>query len=227
LNFDYTYVTLFGRPIFEPMVLVTNSVLLLVCVFCFKQLVKFKSAYSSQMAGFIIMIGISSFLAAIDHAAHYQLGKLFFDLVFFVSNLLNLIAIYLLFKASYNYYTFAYNNINKYVLILIPLWLIVLLFVVILNNNFLIIKIHAAFVLVYTLVVHLLVYRKNREIGSRFIVFGVSISFLSIIVHSVKFSFHAWFNYKDIAHVIMIIALIIIYIGIKKNSEAIVSEFSN
>jgi hypothetical protein len=176
------------------------------------------------MAWFILLMGISSCFAAIDHAAHYQLGKLFFDLIFFISNLLNLIAIYFLFKASYTYYNWNFKNAKKYVLILIPIWLTAILVVVILNNNFLIIKIHAGIVLVYTLIAHQLVYQKNHEKANQWIVNGISISFLSIIVHSIKLSFHAWFNYKDISHVIMIIALIIIYRGIKMNSATMAAK---
>ncbi|MES2678745.1 MAG: hypothetical protein V4635_02620 [Bacteroidota bacterium] len=220
MNFDYTYIFLFGRQIFEPMVIVTNFILLLISIYCFRQLVKFRSAYPSQMAWFIIIMGVSGCFGAAAHAMHYQYGKTIFDVIFFISNTLNLLAIYFCFKASYTYSSFWGRPLSRKFSIFVLAWVGVLIIVTLINNTFLLIKIHAGIALVYSLIVHYLGYKKNNDKGSRVIVTGISVSFLSIVVHSLHLSLHEWFNYKDIAHVIMIAALVIIYRGIRMNAES-------
>jgi hypothetical protein len=88
-----------------------------------------------------------------------------------------------------------------------------------LKNNFVMIKVNAGIILVFSLITHLKIYNLTKEKGSRLIVLGILISFLSIIVHSLKLSFSDWFNYKDIAHVIIVISLYVIFTGVKANAE--------
>ncbi|HOZ87068.1 MAG TPA: hypothetical protein PL029_04870 [Bacteroidia bacterium] len=219
MKFDYTYIILSGRQIFEPMVIVTNFILLLISIYCFSQLVKFRSAYPSQMAWFIIIMGVSGCFGAAAHAMHYQYGKTIFNVIFFISNTLNLMAIYFCFKGSYTYSSLTGKPLNKKFSAFVLAWVGVLVIITLINNTFLLIKIHAGIALVYSLIVHYMGYKKNNDRGSRVVVTGIGISFLSIVVHSLHISLHEWFNYKDIAHVIMIVALIIIYRGIRMNAE--------
>ena len=222
MNFDYTYILCFGRQVFEPMVLLTNFILFLVSVYCFKRLIKYRSAYPSEMASFILILGISSCFGAVAHAVHYQLGTGFFQVVFFSCNMLNLISIYFFFKGSYTYFNLQREKVaNKKVLGFVIAWIMLLLIVEAVQNEFLLIKIHAAIVLIYGLTVHFLAFLK-KDRGSGTVVLGIVISFLSILVHSLKFSVDEWFNYKDIAHTIMIISMIVIYRGIKLNSDRLI-----
>lgn len=100
-------------------------------------------------------------------------------------------------------------------------WVLALLIFSGIQGNFLIIKIHAAIALLYSFIVHYIVYRRTEEKGSGLVVLGIFISFLPIIVHSLKFSIDEWFNYKDIAHVIMIISLVVIYKGARLISDGL------
>lgn len=221
MNFDYTYISLFGWPVFEPLVIVTNVIMFLVSLYCFKRLRAFRHPYSTQMGGFMVIMGIAGLFGATAHATHYQLGVPFFNVIFFISNMLNLISIYYCFRGSYTYFTLVRSRqTNKNVVRFVIFWIVLLLIITLVNNTFLLIKIHAGIVLIYALTVHFLAYR-NHSRGSGRVVAGILISFLSIVVHSLKFSFHEWFNYKDIAHVIMIVSLLIIYSGIQLNAESI------
>lgn len=223
MNFDYTYITLFGLKLYEPMVAVTNFFLLLISIYAFTHLIKFREKYSSQMAYFIIIMGISGCFGAAAHAMHYDYGKTLFDVIFFISNTLNLLAIYFCFRGSYSYISHYGKPANKYILAIIFVWMLVLITITLLNNNFLLIKIHAGIALVYSLIVHAIGYKKHGDKGSAIVVTGISVSFLSIIVHSLHISIHEYFNYKDFAHVIMLIALMIIYRGIHMNATRMYS----
>jgi hypothetical protein len=216
MNFDYTYISIFGYPVFEPMVILTNLLFFILCCVYFKRLSSFSNTYANQMAWFMLLLGISTCFGAVGHAVHYQLGEAFFGAILFLMNAFSLFSIYFCFRAPYTYSQPGKEPSKRYIFLVLA-WVIILLVISAIKGNFLIIKIHAGLVLLYSLIVHYLAYRRTNERGSAFVVLGIFISFLSIVVHSVKLSFHEWFNYKDIAHVIMIISLIVIYKGVRLN----------
>jgi ABC-type enterobactin transport system permease subunit len=215
LNFDYTYITLFGCIIFEPLVIVTNVIFFTLCFIFFKILYRYPGLFAKQMAVFLILLGTSSLFGALAHSVHYQLGTVFFDAIFFIMNALSLLAIYYCFKAHYTFHHLGRQPSKMYVWLAFA-WVMALLVYSLLESSFKIVKAHAALVLVYSLIVHYLSYRTSNENGSRLIIIGILVSFLSILVHSLHFSFHEWFNYKDEAHIVMIVSLIMIYRGTKQ-----------
>ncbi|MDO9001431.1 MAG: hypothetical protein Q7W45_16820 [Bacteroidota bacterium] len=218
MNFDYTYIILFGYIIFEPMTILTNLLIFIFSIYCFKSLAKINHPYSTSFSWFVLLVGISSCFGSLAHAVHYQSGKVFFDVVFYISNALSLVSIFFCFKSAYLYYTNDKINPHKKITYLVIAWVVGLLIFALIKNNFVIIKINAGIVLVYSIVSHYLVYRKTNDKGSVFVISGIGVSFLSIIVHSLKLSINEWFNYKDIAHVIIFFSLILIYKGVKLNA---------
>lgn len=129
-------------------------------------------------------------------------------------NAISLIAIYFCFKSANTYFFQNKTGQKKYINYLVITWIIILLVVTLLQNNFLLIKIHAGIVLTYSLVIHLISYKKGGK-GSSYVAGGIIVSFLSIVTHSLKLSVSEWFNYKDISHVIMLISLMLMYKGVR------------
>ena len=204
------------------MTILTNFFIFVFSIFCFSQLSKFNNPYVSSWAWFTLLVGISSCFGSTAHAVHYQLGKPFFDVVFYISNALSLISIYFCFKAAYLYYTRNKINPHKKITYVVIAWVSCLLIYALVKNNFAIIKVNAGIVLVYSIVVHGLIFSQTKERGSKFVVIGIAVSFLSIIVHSFKLSIDEWFNYKDIAHLIILVSLIIIFTGVKLVAKTLV-----
>jgi hypothetical protein len=200
------------------MTIVTNLLIFIFSIFSFKQLSKFNNLYANSWAWFVLLVGISSCFGSTAHAVHYQLGAVFFDVVFYIMNAFSLISIYFCFRAPYIYNTLNKVNPNKKVIYFVIAWIACLLLYTLVRNNFLIVKIHAGIVLLYSFTVHLIMYIKTKEKGSGLIIAGIGVSFLSIIIHTLKFSIHEWFNYKDFAHVIIFSSLIIIYKGVRLNA---------
>lgn len=215
MNFDYTYITVFGYPVFEPMIIVTNGILFMLSLRYFSELRRTGSAYHRQMGAFMLMLGISSIFGAIAHSTHYQLGMTFFKITWFMMNATSLVSIYFCFRSSFTLSTDG-APAKKALVYGVIAWIAVLLVFSAIKADFLLIKIHAALVLIYALTAHFLHQRKTASPGSTLVVWGILISFLSIVAHSLKWSVHEWFNYKDIAHVIMIVSLVIIYRGAEK-----------
>lgn len=226
MHFDYTYIILFGFKIWEPMVLVTNTIFFILCALYFSRLNKSQHAYSKQMAWFMLMLGTSSVFGAVGHAVHDQLGDVFFKVIVFLMNAFSLLSIYYCFRAAYTYMNLERETSKTYIYIVMG-YVLILLIVSGIIQNFTIIKVHAGIVLLYSLIVHYMVYRKTNDKGAQWVVFGILTSFLPIIVHSLHFSFDDWFNYKDIAHTIMIISLIVIYKGAFKISQGLLSQASS
>ncbi len=217
MEFGSTYIFLFGFKIFEPMVILSNLLIFLVSLYCFQNLKRFENKYAKQSALFIILLGTSTCFASVDHATQYQLGVPFFRIILFISHSLNILALYFCFRAAYTFYLIS-EQPNKTVLLIILSITGVLMILALLTGSFLLIKIPAAVVLIYSLIVHYLGYRKNID-GSGLFAFAVVVSFLSIIVHTLRLAFSDWFNHKDIAHVIIAVSLFLMYSAIKTNSE--------
>ncbi len=179
------------------------------------------------MGWFLLLVGISSCFGSVAHAVHYQAGEVFFNVIFYIMNALSLISVYFCFNAPYTYYNINKASKNKVIPIIVMAWIGAVLVYTLIQNNFLIVKIHAGIVLLYSFITHLMIYSKTKEKGSGVVVLGIGISFLSIIVHSLKFSIHEWFNYKDLAHVIIAVTIFYIYKGASIVSEKLVTKKAN
>lgn len=220
MQFDYTYITLFGFIFFEPMVILVNLIFFLCSLYYYLKLLKFNNSYTRQMTWFMFMLGISMAFGGAGHAVHHQLGLSFFNVLLFFMNAFSLLAMYFCFMGPYTYFK-AGKKPAAWLRYTILGWLVLMLVYSMIAQNFTLIKIHAGLGLIYALTVHWIMYKRFHHPGSGKIVIGMCVSFLPIIVHSLKLSFGEWFNHKDIAHVLMVISLVIICKGIQTNSEDI------
>lgn len=214
LNFDHTYIILFGLKIFEPVTILTNVFVSIFCFYAFIKVNRLKTRLSIGWSYFFLLIGVSSLVGSIAHGAHYQLGNLFLNTIIFLMNAISLIAIYFCFKAANTYIMLNKPEPKKYATYIVIVWIIILLGFTLIYNNFLLIKIHAGIVLTYSIVIHFITYFRKQQ-GSGWIAFGILVSFFSIAIHSLKLSVSDWFNYKDIAHLIMLASSILIFIGVQ------------
>lgn len=214
LEFDYTYTTLFGAQIFEPVTILTNAAIAIVCVYSFFQLNKTKTNIAFQWSMFFVLIGLSSIVGSLGHGVHYQLGNSFFKCVEFFMNAISLIAIYYCYQAAHTNYSIQKTKQTKLLRNIVIVWITLLLLITIWFSNFILIKIHAGIVLSYSFVVHLITY-KRKIAGSGWIAFGIGVSFISILTHSLKVKLSDWFNHKDISHLIMAVSLLLIFKGVQ------------
>lgn len=170
------------------------------------------------MGWFLVMLGASSLFGAVCHAVHYQLGDQFFNNVFFISKSLSLVSVYFCFRAPYSYYT---PKPDKRIIYTVLTAVIALMLFNLVKGTFVLIEIIGGVVLIYSLVIHILVYKRTHEKGSRLIITGIFISFLSLIVHLFKISLHEWFNNKDLAHTIMVVTIFFVGNGALLNAKAL------
>ena len=202
------------------MAILTNLLIFLVALYYYLNLKTIKGKYAEQTAKFVLLIGIATCVSALAHGMQLQMGENIFRIILFVSHLFNLTALYFCFKAAYTYQlqNKGENKLISFGAIVITCSLIIFS---ILTRSFLIIKIPAGIVLSYSLIVHFIGI-KNKDKGSGIFVAGILIAFLSILVHTLRISFHQWFNHKDIAHIIIVVSLVFMCKGVK-----LISEFQN
>ncbi len=218
VNFDNTYITFAGIHIFEPLVLLTNSILFLIGIWFYLKLRKTTGEYNRRKSNFILMLGISSVLGGLAHAIHEQVGSVFLKLIIAACHLFSLVSAYYCLLGSYQLYVQTEGKANYWVKRIAISWFSLVLIWVAYTNQFAIITAHAGLVLMFALWVHLRAMKMDYT-GSGYVAAGISTSFISVGVHLSKFSLHEWFNYKDIAHVFMIVALIFIGKGLVKSSQ--------
>lgn len=217
MNFDYTYIRLLGFTFFEPLAILSNVSFFFICLYFFFRLKRFNHQYGVQMRWFLLLLGAGGLFGAVAHGVHYQLGVTFFRWTFFIMNSISLVSFYYCFRAPYTYYT-RHSAPSRIIISLAMVWLFSMIVLSYVFENFLLIKISAGLVMLYSMVVHYLLYRRNSEKGSALIVTGILISFGSIVVHSMRLTIHEWFNYKDLAHAIIMFSVFFIYRGIMLNS---------
>jgi hypothetical protein len=220
VKFDYTYKIIYGLKIYEPGVIVTNLILLLICIWFFIKLMSLKNIYSRNMAGFILMLGLSGCIGAVIHATHYQLGWSFLRIMNFASNVINILVAFLCFRGSYHIQNYRTRRNRNTMLNVSLVWLIAVIIYAWVRSDFIVITIHAGLVLLYAFYTH---YRldKNEFAGTTWVMGGIVVAFFSILVHLFKLSFHHWFNHKDLAHIFMIASLLLMGKGILMNSRVL------
>lgn len=214
MNFDGTYIFVLGFKLFEPVTILTNLFILLFCVYASLKLLRYHSKTIKLWRNFFFLIGLSSVLGSVAHAVHDQLGSGFLHLFMFSMNAVSLIAVYYFYRAAYNYFNHEKTDISNTYNFIVLLWIGVLLTITFFQNKFILVKIHAGIVLIYSLITHILTMKRGFR-GSGWIVSGIIVSLSSIIVHSFKLSFGDWFNYKDISHLIMLTSCILMYTGVR------------
>jgi len=220
MKFDYTYITVLGYTIFEPMVLLINSIFFVMTIIFARRLFLFKNNYARQMGLFILSLGAGMIFGAIGHAVHLQAGERFFSLILLLMNLCSLFSVLFCFRGCYFLLKGAES---KKMLYGVSGILAAMLVVSMIRGDFTIIKVMAGLVLLFALYAHHMDWKRNRRPGDNQVKVGILVSFLSLISHSLHISFGEWFNHKDVAHVIMTVGMMIIYIGIRKNAEDLVA----
>jgi hypothetical protein len=97
-----------------------------------------------------------------------------------------------------------------------PIQLIIYFIVLLIVQKYIITILDNALGLIPIMILHFTA--REKEEYYHWVGYGITISFITAIVHGAKFSLHAYFNYNDIAHVFIMMSLTVIFLGIKKKA---------
>lgn len=87
-------------------------------------------------------------------------------------------------------------------------------FVLALNRSFLVVTVNTALGLVPVMLAETLAFRRGHR-GSGWVAGGLAFSLLTALVYLLTLSIHPWFDYIDLAHVMMMASLLAIYRGVR------------
>lgn len=221
-----TYFDLLGCRIAEPVTVLTDILLSVFCFYFYNKLhvAKHQTELGKYWRFFFLFIGLSTFIGAVAHGLKEYMPQGLFHMVWMTMNLISIPSSYYLLKVTITLSHFTEEKKKNLSSISLVGMCFLGLFTII-YNQFDIIKINAAVVILLTLVRHYHSYKRGYT-GCGYIFFGFAFSLLSVIVHSLKISYSEWFNFKDISHVIMNISLYIIFTGVllKINHQATTIE---
>lgn len=202
--------------IHEPVTVFTDYIITLLCFFFNFKLRKTNTESSvKNWNRFFLFFGLSTFLAGCAHGFFEIKEGIEFKSVWLTGQLLSIISTYGAQQATLNSVLQHYDKKNywnlSYKLQLLTFSIAVFIF-----HNFLVVIVNTTLGLIPVMVFHFMDRKKTKAHG--LIAYGILISFLTAAVNGLKLSLHNYFNYKDIAHVLIMISLFVMYKGIKQKA---------
>ncbi len=184
----------------------TNLLLALLCFIFFTKC----KAVSPQWKWFFLLMSISTFLGVLVHGLRdifsnqsifntWMLMSLVSGTALFFAQLHTLKSIYVL--ATKERIWTRIISVQLLLFYVLMLWF----------GSYQVVKIHGTIAMLPIMAVHLL---RPDFTGGKWISFGISLSIISAVVHSQKFSFSPWFNYNDIAHVVLMATFYFTFKGV-------------
>ena len=159
---------------------------------------------------YFLLLGLATFWGGlVTHAFIYLLS----DVWKVPGWLTGMVAIALISSSSVEYNKeIIGKNITAVLYVLILVELITVMAITTFSINFKWTGYHSAFGLVAIVApLHAQCWRKSRDLASRLILISIFIFCLSGIVFTLKISPHIWFNYVDLTHIILALAVYIFY----------------
>lgn len=208
-----------GLRIDEPVTTLTDFLFAAVCLFAY-----FNTKEHSHLKGpnlyrwFFLGTGISAIISALmGHAFLYRFG-FGAKIIGWEANVLGasvaqFAAIYHT-RRSISETSFRRLLLTNYVEVILALALTAVIF------SFIVVEIHTAYGLLgMVTVLEIIHYRKTGSVLSRNMLIGVGIAVLAVLVHIFKLAISVWFNHLDLSHIIMCIAMYVMYRGVKYDIE--------
>lgn len=212
-----TTIYLGGVAIRQPVAVFTDYIITALAFYFYLHLNRLPNASTAtiEWKRFFLLLSFGTFLGGCSHAffqVHEGVGYKSFWLSM---QALNIFSVYRAQQATL--YSVLQNSEKKYYWSLsYRTQLILFVIAVFVFHNFWVVIIDSAIGLIPIMIIHFIDAKKVRS--SIWIAYGISVLFLAAIVHITKFSFHTYFNYLDIGHVLIMINLSLMFIGIKKKA---------
>jgi len=205
-----------GIRIDEPVAVITDFMVSLVCIYAYIKLGKLpnRTIVTQLYRYYFLFMGIGTAMGAVvGHAFLYLLGPHWR----LVGWLLGMVSITLFERAAiYHAKPIMKPIVGRFFSIPNLVELATFIFLSYYYLNFLFVEIHAAYgLLIVVTIFEGFVYARTKDRGSKIILLAVLSTTTAALLHIFKISFNKWFNYFDMGHIIMAISAYIFYIGIK------------
>lgn len=206
--------------IHEPITTLTDFIISGLCIYFYFKLNKFsnKNTSTTYWKYFYGFMALGSFIGGCSHGLFEIHTGFGYNLFWLSMQVLNMLAIYNMQLATL---TSALLNSNKklywknsYIIQVLLSIIAVFIF-----QNFLVVVINNAIALIPIMIIHFNASKTNKE--NLWIAYGIAVLFATAGVNLSKLSLHDYFNHLDLAHVLIMINLYLMFIGVRKKAIAI------
>ncbi|MBV6645953.1 MAG: hypothetical protein KI790_10915 [Cyclobacteriaceae bacterium] len=207
-------IDIFGITLMEPVTVVTNLMISGVCFYAFAKLNKQDDGNRVlfYMKYYFLTMGIASTWGGfIGHGFLYLLDESW-KLVGWV---ISMISVALLERSAISHANrFINPKLGKAFLIINIIELLILMSFTISTMHFKYVEFHSAygFIIVVTSF-HLFTYVKTKDKGSLFMIYNTVVLLGAVATFNLPIILHTFFNHRDLAHILMVIASYLIYLG--------------
>ncbi|MFO0357922.1 MAG: DUF6962 family protein [Sphingobacteriaceae bacterium] len=211
----------------EPTTIITDLILAFFCFWCFRSISNYQNRSESveRWSMFFLFIGISTFFGSIAHSISCDTSSFTYKTVWLVMQITSGLSVFYAQQSVISAEIGDHKqkqNLERFTHVQFVVFAICVVFFM----SFKVVAINSAIgllqLLYFTFPQKIKVWNYNSMVSSGFI-----ISFGSIYVNRNHLSFASWFNYNDIAHMIMLLSLFLIFYGVKhKHRFAMLSNNS-
>ncbi|HET8861195.1 DUF6962 family protein [Marivirga sp.] len=210
-------IELWGIRIDEPIVTLTDLLVSFLCFLYFYKMAKShkKGKVFTYFKYYFLIMGLATtFGGLIGHAFYYEFSKAWK----LVGWIISMFAIMLIERGAIEHTRIVLNK--KYVKIMGIVNIIeflIFLGLVLFTLDFFYVQLHSGYGLMFVVftIEALLLYKTKNE-ASKYIMAGIGFAALSALAFATKFNIHEWFNFLCLSHVMMAVATIYMYGGVKR-----------
>jgi hypothetical protein len=207
-------VTWFGMDLLEPMTGITD---ILIAVFCtyfgVKLYRKSKKKIATYWSLFFFVMAVATFIGGFAHAFLNYLGPN----AHLVSRSLTVFGLFFAEMASF--LTIVRLKLRNSLIFVSVLKMIIVLYFIILHNDFVIVKINSLISLIgIVYIIHIVSYFKDKNYTGKMISAAIGCGILAALVNTFKLSLHQWFSYHDVAHMFMIGSFYFFFKGVSDSN---------
>lgn len=211
-----TEIEIGGVIIRDPVTALTNIGIFATGLVCYLRLRKQQLRFPNKnWIYFFLLIGIASFIGVIVHGFSYYTPPDVHFKIWWAMGAVQGAGVTL---AQFGFASNVLSRFRMLVISLVTLQFGAFALLSYLTGTFAVAKVHLAVGLVP--IMFYCIYRsfKGRR-AEKLVATGIGISSLTALVHGFKLSISDWFNYNDIAHVLIIVSLVVMYEGVKAGLE--------
>jgi len=215
---EMTSIDIAGIKILEPVTTLTDLIVTAVCTYAFVKLGSHEHKLAKHVQFyryFFLFMGIATFLGGIiGHAFLYLFSFAWKVPAWIVS----MISIALAERAAImRARPLMHNKLGTFFTWLNLAELITFMVISIYTLKFIFVEIHAMYgLLIVVFSFEGFIFLRTRDAGSKKILWAVFLAALAALAHLGKITIDKWFNYFDLAHILMAISCLVLYFAVKE-----------
>ena len=210
---NMTSVEWFGVTILEPFTVLTNLIMAAACLYAYRNLKKEKLTLTKTqrfMSYFFLLVGIATIIGGVAGHAFLYVTGLYGKIPGWYIGMAGVA----LFERAAIAHGSPYMNkkVWQFFSVLNYVEILTLMTLSLIKLNFIFVMIHCfygLFIVVFCF--ETFVYRKTNDPSYKYTAIATAFGFLAVICHVFKFSINKWFNYNDLSHIAMTVAIIFYY----------------